>query len=132
MRSSRQRREWRLAASNPSRCAAVWQMGAAPVDRDPWAREDKASTWGGGRQVEHGEKAARSASASGVVSMQRLAPGMRGTLGVQLPPTGGPGRRERSLTSRPLSILFPNEIKLSEIELTTGKIARLGEKFPEN
>jgi hypothetical protein len=32
----------------------------------------------------------------------------------------------------PLLILFHNEIKLPEIELTMAKISRLGEKFPEN
>jgi hypothetical protein len=49
------------------------------------------------------------------------ASGVHGALGVQRPLTGGPGRRERSLTSGPLSILFHNEIKLLEIELTAGK-----------
>jgi hypothetical protein len=29
-------------------------------------------------------------------------------------------------------ILFHNEIKSAETDLTVGKIARLGEKFPEN
>jgi hypothetical protein len=46
------------------------------------AREDKASIRGGGRHVEHGEKAARSASASGAVGMRLLASGARGMLGV--------------------------------------------------
>jgi hypothetical protein len=45
--------------------------------------------------------------------------------------TGGPGQRERSLATGPLSIHFHNEIKSLEIELTAGKIARVGEKFSE-
>jgi hypothetical protein len=43
----------------------------------------------------------------------------------------GPGGGKWSLTSGPLPILFHNEIKLPEIELIAGKIARMGEKFPE-
>jgi hypothetical protein len=42
----------------------------------------------------------------------------------------GPGGG-RSLTSESLQILFLNEIKPLETELTVGKIARMGEKFPE-
>jgi hypothetical protein len=44
----------------------------------------------------------------------------------QVGPGGG-----RSLTSESLQILFLNEIKPLETELTVGKIARMGEKFPE-
>jgi hypothetical protein len=30
----------KLAASDPSRGALVWPAGVAPVDGDPWAREE--------------------------------------------------------------------------------------------
>jgi hypothetical protein len=65
------------------------------------------------------------AACSKMAGMWASAPGRGGR-------QAGPGGGKSSLTSGPLPILFHNEIKLPEIELIVGNIARMGEKFSEN
>jgi hypothetical protein len=84
MRLSRRRSEQCQAALDPSRSIAVWPIGAAQIDGDPWAREDFLR--------------------GHLVWWQHRSSGLRCTLGVQHPPTGGLERRDQSPRSGPLSI----------------------------